>query len=127
MKTLILTTALVVLSALSFAQFPQKNAPDSCCYVADDLRVVILQNNDSTVTLQMAKNSGDLVKIRIKEDGSKLIYNRRVKNFAAANLVYDLQQFPEGDYVFEIVKDKEVVYSKTVTRTNSSKNLVAKN
>ncbi len=127
MKTLILTTALVVLSALSFAQFPQKNAPDSCCYIADDLRVVILQNNDSTVTLQMAKNSGDLVKIRIKEDGSKLIYNRRVKNYAVANLVYDLHQFPEGDYVFEIVKDKEVVYSKTVTRTNSSTNLVANN
>jgi len=127
MKTLILTTALVVLSALSFAQFPQENAPDSCCYLANDLRVVIFQNNDSTVTLKMAKNPGELIKIRIKENGSKLIHNRRVKNYAAASLVYDLHEFPVGDYVFEIIKDKEVVFSKTVSRTNSSINLVANN
>ncbi len=127
MKTIVLTTVLVVLSALSFAQFPQENTPDSCCYIADDLRVVIFQNNDSTVTLKMAKNPDELVKIRIKEDGTKLIHNRRVKSYAAANLVYDLHQFPEGDYVFEIVKDKEVVYSKTVSRTNSSNRLVANN
>ena len=127
MKTIILTTALVVLSALTFAQFPQKNAPDSCCYVAGDLRVVIFQNNDSTVTLKMAKNPGELVKIRIKEDGTKLLHQRRVKNHAIARLVYDLREFPVGDYVFEIVKDKEVVFSKTVTRTNSTNSLVANN
>lgn len=125
MKTLILTTALLVISALSFAQFPQENAPDSCSYVADDLRVVIFQNNDSTVTLKMAKNPGELIKIRIREEGTKLIHNRRVKTYAAARLVYDLHEFPVGDYVFEIVKDKEVVFSKTVSRTNSATRLVA--
>ena len=125
MKTLILTTALVVIAALSFAQFPQSEVPDSCCYVSEDLRVAIFQINDSTVKLKMAKNPGDLVKIRIKEDGKKLLHTRRVKSFAAANLVYDLHQFPEGEYVFEIVKDKKVVYSQIVTRKNTAKAYVA--
>jgi len=75
----------------------------------------------------MAKNSGDLVKIRIKEDGTKLLHQRRVKNHETARLVYDLHEFPIGNYVFEIVKDKEVVFSKTVTRTKSTNQLVANN
>ena len=125
MKTIILTTALVVITTLSFAQFPQENLPDSCCYLANDLRVVIFQNNDSTVTLKMAKKPGDLIKIRIKEEDSKLLHQRRVKSYASARIVYDLHEFPEGDYTFEIVKDKKVVYSKSVTRTNSSKDYIA--
>lgn len=125
MKTIILTTALVVIATLSFAQFPQSSAPDSCCYVANDLRVAIFQNNDSTVSIKMAKNPGELVKIRVIEDGTKLIHQRRVKSFAVADLVYDLHEFPEGKYTIEIVKDKKVVYSKNVTRTNSSEAYIA--
>jgi hypothetical protein len=120
MKTLILTSALVVLTTLSFAQFPQVNAPDSSSYVTDDLRVAIFQQNDSIVHLKMAKKSGDLVKIRIMEEGNKLpVHQRRVKTYAAADLVYDLREFPEGEYVFEIVMDKEVVYTKKVARKNT--------
>lgn len=126
MKTLILTTALVVLTALTYAQFPQNDAPDSCCYVAQDLRVSILQNNDSTVTLKMAKVPGDLVKIRIIEDGDKLLHQRRVKSHALAQLTYDLHNFPEGDYTFEIIKDKKVVYTKKVSRSNSSSAIALK-
>ena len=49
MKALVLTLTLTVLAAFTFAQFPQSQAPDSCCYVADDLRVAIFKGNDSYI------------------------------------------------------------------------------
>lgn len=115
MKTLVLTLALTVLTILAFAQFPQSQAPDSCCYVADDLRVAIFNDNDSLVNVKIAKIPGELVKVRAKEN-NKVLYQRRIKKWAIANLQYDICQFPNGTYVFEIVKDKEVVFSKTIER-----------
>jgi hypothetical protein len=126
MKTLILTTALVVITALSYAQFPQKNAPDSCCYITEDLRVVVFQNSDSTVSLQMAKQPGEVIKIRIRKDDNKLLYQNRVKSHTIARLTYDLHEFPVGDYTFEIVKDKEVVFAKKVSRNNSPSAIAVK-
>lgn len=115
MKTLVLTMTLTILSTFTFAQFPQSLAPDSCCHVADDLRVAIFKDNDSLINVKIAKIPGELVKVRVKEN-NKVLYQSRIKKWAIANLQYDICQFPDGVYVFEIVKDKEVVFSKTIKR-----------
>jgi hypothetical protein len=115
MKTLILTLALTILATYSFAQYPQAEVPDSCCYIADDIRVAIFMGNKSNVNVKIAKIPGELIKIRIKEDG-KIIYQLRVKKHAITNLKYDINQFPNGSYVFEIVKDKNVIYSTVIEK-----------
>ena len=125
MKTLILTTALVILASLSFAQSPQSSGTDSSSYVSSDINVTIFQINDSMVSVKMAKKPGELVKVLVKENGNNLLYSRRIKKYGSADLLYDLNQFPEGEYVFEIVKDKKVVYSQKIIRKNVSKDFVA--
>ena len=115
MKPLILTLALTVLSIFSFAQFPQSDIPDSCCYVANDIRVAIFKGNNSHVNVKVAKIPDELIKIRVKEDG-KVLYQQRIKKHAITDLKYDISQFPNGTYIFEIVKDKEVVFSKTIEK-----------
>ena len=126
MKTLVLTLTLAILTTLSFAQFPQSEAPDSCCYIADDLRVAIFKNKDSDlVNVKIAKIPGELIKIRVKEN-NKILYQRRIKKWAITDLKYDINQFPDGEYVFEIIKDNEVVFAKIVEQGKLIENYVLK-
>ena len=113
MKTLIVTLSLVLLTTLSFAQFPQSEAPDSCSYIADDLRVAIFIDKESLVNVKIAKYPGELVKVRVKEN-NEVLYQERIKSHAIADRKYDVSQFPNGTYVVEIVKDKKVVFSQTI-------------
>jgi len=119
MKTLILTTALVVFTTLSFAQESVKELDDSVKLVKSDIEVALLQNSEDQVKLLMAKEPGELVKVKVYED-DKLLYQRRIKKAGTAHITYDISQFPDGTYVFQVEKDKEVVYSKSVSKGQTS-------
>lgn len=110
MKTIILTLSLSFLSFLSYAQFHPSQVPDSCCYIAEDIRAAIYKENDSMINVRVVKIPGELVKIRVKEN-NKVLYQKRLKKWAIADLKYDISQFPNGEYTFEIIKDRKVVYS----------------
>ncbi|NOR87789.1 MAG: hypothetical protein GQ527_09285, partial [Bacteroidales bacterium] len=60
MKTIILTLALSFLSFLSYAQFNPSQVPDSCCYVAEDMRAAIYKENDSMINVRVVKIPGEL-------------------------------------------------------------------
>lgn len=115
MKTIVLTIVLTVLATFAFAQFPQSESPDSCCYVSEDLRVAIFMDNESYVNVKIAKIPGELIKIRVKENNN-VLYLKRIKKWAVADVKYDISQFPEGVYEFEILKDNKVVFTKTIER-----------
>lgn len=125
MKALTLTLAFTIISVLSFAQFPQSKSPDSCCYVSKELRASIFMDENSMVNVKIAKIPGELIKIRVKEN-DKVLYQKRVKSYAIADIKFNVDQFPEGNYVVEIVKDKEVVYSSEIKKGNT-KEFLAKN
>ncbi len=113
MKSIVLTFALALIASLSFAQFPQTQSPDSCCYVANDLRASIFSANDALVNVKVAKKAGDKVKIRVKED-NKVLYTKNYKSYELVDLQYDISQFPEGNYTFELVQNNRVVFSKII-------------
>lgn len=110
MKSIALTITAVLFATLSFAQFPQSQSPDSCCYLADDLRAAVYMNQSDKVNVQVAKLLGDKVKIRVK-DSNGVLYTKSYKAYERVDLAYDISQFPSGDYVFEIVQNKKVVLS----------------
>lgn len=115
MKTIILTLALLSLSLISNAQFHHSEVPDSCSFITNDLRAAIYKDNDSMINVRIVKIPGELIKIRVSGNNN-VLYQKRVKKWAIADLVYDISQFPKGEYTFEIIKNKEVVYSKTIER-----------
>lgn len=123
MKSIALTFALALIATFSFAQFPQTKSPDSCCYVAQDLRAAVFMNSNSLVNVKIAKKMGDKVKIRIKED-NKLLYSQNYKSYELVDLQYDIRQFPEGEYTFEIVQGKEVVFTQTIELNSTASQLV---
>lgn len=120
MKTLklTLTLALALLAGISFAQFPQSGSPDSCYYEETDLRAAIFKGNPDFVHVKVAKNLGDKVKIRVKRD-NKTLYIQSYKRYVRVDMQYDIREFPSGSYTFEIVKGKDVVYSKVIDKNNN--------
>jgi len=80
-------------------------------------------DNNSLVNVKVAKHVGDQVKIRVKEN-NKILYQKSYKSWALIDLKYDIGQFPMGEYTFEIVKDKEVVFAQTIEHTESNEHLV---
>ncbi|NQU32348.1 MAG: hypothetical protein HQ521_03865 [Bacteroidetes bacterium] len=119
MKTIALSLTLLVLATFSFAQFPQSSASDSCCYVTNDLRAAIIDNDRSTVDVKIAKLPNEVVKIRVR-DNNEIIHQTRVKKEEIVDLKFDLVNYPEGKYVFEILKKNQVVYSKEIEFNNEN-------
>ena len=117
MKTLTLTIVLALIATFSYAQFPQSSSPDSCCYNAEDLRAAIYLGSPEMVFVKMAKKVGDKVKLRVKEN-NQVLYQKNYKKWALVNVKYNVSEFPEGAYVFEIIQNKEVVYSHTIQIRN---------
>jgi hypothetical protein len=120
MKTIKLTFtfAIILMAGIAFAQFPQSSSPDSCSYVEEDLRAAIFEGNPDFVHVKVAKKLGDKVKIRVKDE-NKTLYAQNYKKYARVNVQYDIREFPEGSYTFEILQGKEVVYSKVIEKKNS--------
>ncbi|MFA5417471.1 MAG: hypothetical protein WC341_03340 [Bacteroidales bacterium] len=123
MKSIFVTFLLALITTFSFAQFPQKNAPDSCCYVTPDLRAAIFIDNNSMVNVKVAKKQGDKVKIKVLEN-NKVLYQKNYKPWDLVDVKYDISQFPNGQYTFEIVQDNEVVFSKIINTKAAGDKLV---
>lgn len=125
MKALILTIALALTATLGMAQFPQSKADDSCCYVSENIRAAIIDNDDSTVDVKIAKLPNELVKIRVYDNGN-IIHQTRVKKHEIVDLSFDLKNYPKGEYKFEIIEGSEVVLSKNITYSDNNQYLVKK-
>ena len=120
MKTLLLTTALVVLTALSFAQQETTSLSNDNVQVTDQVKCVIFPNSSDMVTMIVDKPPGEKVNVRIKEGNKKVLYQKRIKKDDKTKVKYDISEFPSGEYTFELVKGKEVLYTKTITKKDES-------
>jgi len=118
MKTFTLTLAMALIATLSFAQFSKAQRPDSCCYKAKDLRASIYMSSPNLVNVEVAKEIGDKVIIKVKEN-NKTLYRKSYKSWALVDAKYDISKFPAGEYTFEIIQDRKVVFSQSINNTPS--------
>ena len=116
MKTLGLTTVLVVLTTLTYAQSEKENADKAKAVNPESVICNLYPSADNQVTLILRKETGDKVTVKVKEDDGTLVYRKRIKKSNNNKITYDIAQFPNGSYTFEVAKDKEVVYSKVVRK-----------
>lgn len=115
MKTLILTISLAVAATFASAQQPASVSDKDTLDKKSAIEVAVLQHKSDQLTLLMEKEPGELVKIKVYED-NKVLYSQRVKKEASARITYDISKFPDGNYVIEVVKDKDVVYKAEVSK-----------
>jgi hypothetical protein len=122
MKTFTITIVLALIATFSFAQFPQSTSPDSSCYDSQNLRAAIYKSSPSQVSVKVAKALGEKIKIRVKED-HKVLFTQNYKRWALVDVQYDISQFPKGEYTFEIIQNKEVVFSQIINTESTEESL----
>jgi len=119
MKTLILTTALVVLTAVSFAQKDSENGKELTSD-ASGVKVAMFSNVSDHVTFIVMKQPEDKLNLKIKDENGSLVYEKRLRKPENRKITFDLKSLPEGKYTFELSKGKEVLYSNAVSKGDTS-------
>jgi flagellar hook assembly protein FlgD len=119
MKTLILTTALVVLTAASFAQKVSENGQE---LKTDDskVKVAMYSNVSDEVTFIVKKQPEDKLNLKIRDESGFLVYVKRLGKPEIRKITFDIKSLPEGKYTFELVKGKEVVYTNSISKGAAS-------
>ena len=113
MKTLVLTTALVVLTTLTYAQ-PVQESPETV--KSENITCNLYPSGGDQVTLILMKETDDKVIVKLKKENGSLVYQKRIKKSNDNKITYDLEKLPKGSYTFEVVNNKEVVYSKALRK-----------
>ena len=120
MKTLILTAALVVLTTILFAQNNEIKKENQLVLNTKDVKASIFPNSNDMVTLILEKKPGELVTVKVKDEDGKLLYTKRMKKVDSTKTKFDIREFPAGLYTFELVHDKEVLYTKRINKTENT-------
>jgi len=113
MKTLVLTTALLVLTSLTYAQTVKENTET---IKSDNVTCNLYPSGGDQVTLILMKETDDKVTVKLKNDNGSLVYQKKIRKSNDNKIKYDLEKLPKGSYTFEVVKEKEIVYTKVVRK-----------
>lgn len=120
MKTLILTIALLVITSLSFAQENQVADSNNIVFDSESVQCVMFPVSNDMVTMILEKDPGEKVNVRIKSSNSDLLYQKRINKVDKARVKFDISQFPTGEYTFELVQGKEVLYTKIFSKKDET-------
>ena len=52
-------------------------------------------------------------------ENHKVLFQKNYKKWALVDAKYNISQFPDGEYTFEIIQDKKVVFSQTIHNTEN--------
>jgi flagellar hook assembly protein FlgD len=119
MKTLVLTAALVVLTAVSFSQKVSENGQE----MKSDLtkvKVAMYSNVSDQVTFIVMKQPEDKLNLKIKDEKGSLVYEKRLRKPENRKITFDIKSLPEGKYTFELAKGKEVLYTNSISKGAAS-------
>lgn len=115
MKTLILTTALVVLTAVSFAQKISESGQEKKSEVAK-VKVALYSNVNDQVTVIVMKQPETKLNLKIRDEEGSLVYEKRLRKPENRKITFDIGSLPEGKYIFEVAKGREVLYTNTLLK-----------
>jgi flagellar hook assembly protein FlgD len=115
MKTLVLTAALVVLTAALFAQKVTVSGNE---IKSDDskVKVAMYSNVSDEVTFIVKKQPEDKLNLKIRDESGFLVYVKRLGKPENRKITFDIKSLPEGKYTFELLKGKEVVYENSISK-----------
>jgi hypothetical protein len=119
MKTLVLTAALVVLTAVSYSQITSENRKE-VKPEASGVKVAMYSNVSDQVTFIVMKEPDDKLNLKIKDENGSLVYEKRLRKPVNRKITFDLKNLPEGKYSFELAKSKDILYTNNVTKGAAS-------
>lgn len=112
MKTLVLTAALVVLTATSFSQDVKQNVNK------ENINVELYTKSIDRITMKVDKDSTTNLVIKVRDQEGNMLSQKWIKNTDSKTLTFDIGNLPEGEYKFEVIKRNKILYSKVVTKSD---------
>jgi len=119
MKTLVLTAALAVLTAVTFSQNNSEKSNELKSESAK-VKVAMYSNVSDQVTFIVVKEPEDKLNLKIKDEKGSLVYEKSLRKPESRKITFDLKSLPSGEYTFELVKGKDVLYSNSVSKGSAS-------
>lgn len=119
MKATILTTALVVIAALTFAQSDNGTNTESYALDTKNVKCAFVPSTNDMIVMYLEKAQGEKVKVRVSEKDN-ILYTKNLNKKDSVRVTYDISSFPIGTYTFELVKGKEVIYSKSFDKRDNA-------
>ena len=120
MKTLILTTAMVVIATLSFSQNENQVTNNQFVHQGEDVTVAMYPNSGDAVTMILSKTPETKIKLVVKSDNDEVLYEKHFKKIDNTRVKYDISEFPSGEYTFEVVQGKDVLYSQKFSKRDGT-------
>ena len=116
MKKVALITLTLALS-LSFA-FAGNLQPEKPVRKAKEANYELLlsQVSNEHLIFRLIKENKDVFKVRVFDAEGKTLYCHRIKKNNKSKTTFDISEFPAGEYKFQIVKNKEVLFTETVEK-----------
>ena len=119
MKTMILTAALAVLTAITFAQATSVNG-NAVTSENTSVKVAMYPSSADQVTFILMKQPTDKLNLKIKDAEGNIVYEKRLRKPDNRKITFDISSLPEGLYTFELKKGKETLYNTSITKGNTS-------
>lgn len=110
MKTLVLTAALVILTATTFSQNAKENT------AKENLNVELFSKSVNMVTMKVDKDSTTNLAVKVRDEDGNMLTQKWIKKTNTKTFTFDISNLPEGEYKFEIIKRNKILYSKVVTK-----------
>ncbi|HRX97193.1 MAG TPA: hypothetical protein P5514_09640 [Bacteroidales bacterium] len=120
MKTLILTTAMVVIATLTFSQNENQVTNNQFVHQGEDVTVAMYPNSGDAVTMILSKTPETKIKLVVKSDNDEVLYQKQFKKIDNTRVKYDISEFPSGEYTFEVVQGKDVLYSQKFSKRDGT-------
>jgi hypothetical protein len=114
MKTMILTAALAVLTAITFAQTTLVSEKEVLSG-NDNIKVAMYPTSTDQVTFIVMKQPDDKLNLKIRDEKGNLVYEKRLCKPSSRKITFDMHNLAEGNYTFELAKGKLVLYSNGIT------------
>ena len=86
----------------------------------ENIKCVMFSNSTDMVTLILDKEPGEKVNLRIKDSEDKVLFQKRISKVDKTKLKLDISEFISGDYTFELVQKKDVLYTKTFAKRDKT-------
>jgi flagellar hook assembly protein FlgD len=123
MKTFVLTAALVVLTTAMFAQKVSVTGQEMKSETAN-VKVAMYSTISDEVTLIVVKQPEDKLNLKIKDENGSLVYEKRLRTPESKKITFDVSSLPDGKFTFELVKNREIVYSNSIVKGNEAMALI---
>lgn len=111
---------MVVIATLTFSQNENQVTNNQFVHQGEDVTVAMYPNSGDAVTMILSKTPETKIKLVVKSDNDEVLYQKQFKKIDNTRVKYDISEFPSGEYTFEVVQGKDVLYSQKFSKRDGT-------